>query len=272
MSSMVLPGIWGPRCSLDRLDASLKKQNPKPLESKVSNYREMEEALAKTDFFNLSRTPNFEPNRGAAVPGYVTGVKAPLIYMPIRSGPEDEVCSWLAALDDATPEDLPGQLNQKALRQWKRKTGLHRSFTVIRHPVARAHSAFCRKILMQEDDAFADIRKTLRNFHKLPIPGGEPDESYDRRAHRQAFVAFLEFLRANLSGQTGLRVDANWASQTSIIRGMAKFSVPDMVIREEEMSEHLSSLARQMVMLRRQRFAWPRRMNLYRCQKFTTRK
>ncbi len=228
---------------LDRLDASLKKQNPKPLQSKVSNHAEMEEALAKTDFFNLSRTPNFEPRRGAAVPGYVTGATAPLLYMPVRSGPEDEVCAWLSALDGVTPDDLPRQLNQKALRQWKRRSGLHRSFTVIRHPVARAHAAFCRKILQQDDEAFADIRKTLKNFHKLPIPGAWPDAAYDRRAHRQAFAAFLEFLRANLAGQTGLRVDANWASQTALLQGMARFSVPDRVIREEEMERQLIALA-----------------------------
>ena len=236
----------GAEDQLDRLDASLKKQNPKPLESKVSNYQEMEEALAKTDFFNLSRTPNFEPHRGAAVPGYVTGATAPLLYMPVRSGPEDEVCSWLAALDGVTPGDLPRQFNQKALRQWKRRSGLHRSFTVIRHPVARAHAAFCEKVLKQDDEAFADIRKTLKNFHKLPIPGSWPDATYDRRAHRQAFAAFLEFLRANLSGQTGLRVDAHWATQTSLIQGMARFSAPDRVIREEEMESHLTALATQL--------------------------
>ncbi|MEO3414616.1 sulfotransferase family 2 domain-containing protein [Roseovarius sp. CAU 1744] len=240
-----LARFLGSGVQLERLDASLKKQNPKPLQSKVSNYQEMEEALARTDFFNLSRTPNFEPDRGAAVPGYVTGAKAPLLYMPIRSGPEDEVCDWLAALDGGAAEELPRHWNQKLLRQWKRKSGRHRSFTVIRHPVARAHSAFCRKILTPDDEAFADIRRTLRNFHKLPIPGGGPDAAYDRRAHRQAFAAFLEFLRANLSGQTGLRVDAHWATQSSVIQGMARFSVPDMLIREEEMQDDLGALARQ---------------------------
>ena len=229
--------------TLETLDRSLKKQNPMPLQSKVSNFDEMEQALAELDFFNISRTPNFEPRRGAAVPGYVAGAKAPLLFMPIRSGPQDEVCTWLAALDGVTEDALPVQLNQKALRQWKRRSGLHRSFTVIRHPVARAHSAFCRKILSTEDGAFEEIRKTLRNFHKLPIPAGAPDDSYDRRAHRQAFVAFLEFLRANLAGQTNLRTDANWASQAAVIQGMARFALPDMIIRESEMHEHLRSLA-----------------------------
>lgn len=228
---------------LEALDESLKKQNPGALESKVSNFDEMERALSGQDLFNLSRTPNFEPRRGAAVPGYVTAAHAPLLYMPVRSGPEDEVCAWMAALDDVAPDTLPTHLNQKALRQWKRRNAGHRSFTVLRHPVARAHDAFCKRILSTGPGAFADIRKTLRNFYKVPIPGGGPDESYDRRAHREAFVGFLNFLRANLSGQTNIRIDAHWASQVAILQGMAQFGIPDMVIREADMAKHLTMLA-----------------------------
>ncbi|WP_299846298.1 sulfotransferase family 2 domain-containing protein [uncultured Roseovarius sp.] len=240
-----LARFLGAEEQLEKLDSSLKKQNPKPLESKVSNFDEMEQALSGLDFFNLARTPNFEPRRGAAVPGYLTGAKAPLLFMPIRSGPEDEVRSWLAALDGVSEDALPAMENQKGLRQWKRRAGLHRSFTVIRHPVARAHAAFCNKVLSKNDDAFVEIRKTLRNFHKLPIPSDEPGKTYDRRSHRQAFVAFLEFLRANLAGQTNLRTDANWASQAATIQGMARFAVPDIIIREEEMDFYLPILAQQ---------------------------
>lgn len=230
---------------LGALDASLKIQNPGGLDGKVSNYDEMERALSGQDLFNLSRTPNFEPRRGAAVPGYVTGARVPLLYMPVRSGPEDEVCAWMAALDDVPVDTLPTHLNQKALRQWKRRNPGHRSFTVLRHPVARAHDAFCKKILSTGPGAFADIRKTLRNFYKVPIPGGGPDDSYDRRAHREAFVGFLNFLRANLSGQTNIRTDAHWASQVAILQGMAQFGIPDMVVREADMEQHLTLLAAQ---------------------------
>lgn len=230
---------------LDALDASLKKQNPSPLQDKVSNFKEMENALSGLDSFNLTRTPNFEPRRGAAVPGFVTGAHTPLLYMPVKSGPETEVCIWLAALDGVDVGTLPTQLNQKAFRQWKRRNKGHRSFTVLRHPAARAHAAFCNKILRRGPGTFSDIRKTLRNFYKLPIPGAEPDESYDVAAHRAAFIAFLEFVRANLAGQTNIRVDANWATQTAVLQGMSVLAVPDMVIREEDMATQLPGLARQ---------------------------
>lgn len=230
---------------LEALDGKLKKQNPSPLRDKVQNFDDMERALSGVDTFNLTRTPNFEPRRGPAVPGYVTGARASLLYMPIRSGSEDAVCAWIAALDGVKPETLPTKLNQKGLRQWKRRNPGHRSFTVLRHPVARAHAAFCRKILLKGPGTYSDIRRTLRNFHKLPIPGGPPGEDYDRRAHREAFVAFLKFLGANLAGQTGIRIDAHWATQASVMEGMANFSFPDMVIREDEMGAYLPAIARQ---------------------------
>jgi LPS sulfotransferase NodH len=230
---------------LEALDDSLKKQNPEGLEEKVSNYKEMEKLLGGADSFNLSRTPNFEPRRGASVPGFVTGAHAALLYMPIRSGPEQEVLHWMASLDSVAQETLSEKHTQKSLRQWKRPKPGHRSFTVLRHPVARAHTAFCERILVKGPGTFSEIRKTLRNFYKVPIPGGGPDENYDRRAHREAFVGFLNFLKANLAGQTGIRVDSNWATQAAVIQGMSQFALPDMIVREEEMHSYLPALARQ---------------------------
>jgi hypothetical protein len=126
----------------------------------------------------------------------------------------------------------------------RRKPG-HRRFTVLRHPVARAHAAFCDKVLIKGPGCYRDIRRTLRQAYKLPIPGGWPDEDYDLAAHRAAFVAFLTFLKANLAGQTALRVDAHWATQAALIEGMAQFGAPDVILRENEMGPWLGALARQ---------------------------
>ena len=239
-----LARFLGSEEQLDALDDTLKKQNPSALADKVANFADMQSALVGMDGFNLTRTPNFEPRRGPGVPGFVTGAHVPLLYMPVRSGPEAEVMAWMAGLDDVPPETLAVKHNQKSLRQWKRAKKGHRSFTVLRHPVARAHAAFCDKILNRGPGTFTEIRKTLRNFYKVPLPG-QIDETYDRRAHREAFVAFLEFLRANLAGQTSIRVDANWATQAAVVQGMSVFAVPDMIIREDEMDSYLPALARQ---------------------------
>ncbi|KPP89133.1 MAG: sulfotransferase [Rhodobacteraceae bacterium HLUCCA08] len=238
-----LAAFLGCDARLEALDRSLKKQNPAPLSDKVANFAEMEQALAALDRFNLTRTPNFEPRRGAAVPSFVAAADSPLIYMPLRGGPEAAVTAWLAALDDAAPTALQTGFTQKTLRQWKRRHPGHRGFTVIRHPVARAHAAFCDKILSTGEGSYAEIRQTLRREWKLPIPGGAPDADYGPQAHRAAFLAWMGFVKANLAGNTAIRVDPYWATQTQVIQGFADFALPDMILREDDLAEELAILA-----------------------------
>ena len=212
---------------------------------KVSNPQEISLALAELDRFNLTRTPSFEPRRGAAVPTYVTAAKAPLLYMPIRSGPEDQVLAWMAALDGVGVDDLTSKHNQKSLRQWRRACLGNRSFTVVRHPLARAHHAFCSKILSDGPGSYTQLHKTLRKVYKLPLPPQGVFKDYDVAAHRAAFAAFLTFLKANLAGQTSIRIDSHWASQSELLRGFADLASPDMVVREDEMESYLPALAMQ---------------------------
>ena len=231
---------------LEALDKNLKRQNPEPLAAKVENFAEMEAALAKLDRFDLGRTPNFEPRRGAQVPSYVACPKTPLMYLPLRAGPEWQVKEWMAALDGGKPRDLLRDFNQKSLRHWMRENVGHRSFTVLRHPVARAHHAFCTRILTTGKGSFAGIRQTLRRVHKLPVPEGEPGADWTAEAHRVALIAFLDFVKANLSGQSSVRQDAHWASQAAILHGMGNFAQPDMILREDELPGALPALARKM--------------------------
>jgi hypothetical protein len=88
---------------IEALDSNLKKQNPSPIEAKVRNFPQMEAALARLDRFNLSRTPNFEPRRGPVVPAFYAAPESPLLYLTVRSGPEDVVREWLSGLDGGAP-------------------------------------------------------------------------------------------------------------------------------------------------------------------------
>jgi hypothetical protein len=230
---------------LESLDKSLKKQNPSALSDKVINFQEMEAALARLDRFNLNRTPNFEPRRGPAVPSYFAAPQTPALYLPIKSGPIDIVKEWLAGLDDERPDTLQTRFTQKSLRQWKRNNPGHRSFTVVRHPVARAHAAFCDRILETGEGSFVEIRALLRKHFKLPIPARYPDAKYNRLEHKEAFLAFLKFVKSNLAGQTGIRVDAHWATQAQAVQGFAEFGSPDLILREERLEEDLAILASQ---------------------------
>jgi LPS sulfotransferase NodH len=229
---------------LETLDRSLKRQNPAPVTSKVANVSEMTQALSGLDRFNLTRTPNFEPRRGPAVPSYMAGVVTPLLYLPIKGGPEAGVAEWLASLDHVAPEGLITRMNQKQLRQWKRGNPGHRSFTVLRHPAARIHASFCQKILATGPGSYSQIRNTLRRQFKVPLPEGAPGPDYSLADHRAAFLGFLEFLKANLAGQTPVRVDAAWASQSQILAGFGEFVPPDLILREEEIAEELPLLAK----------------------------
>jgi LPS sulfotransferase NodH len=242
-----LAHFLGSDSRIDSLDKKLKKQNPEPMETKVENFPDMEKSLARLDRFNLSRTPNFEPRRGPNLPTYVAAAKSPLLYMPLRSGPEDIVQKWLAELDETPVEELKTRFTQKTLDSWMAEHSGYRSFTVLRHPVARAHVAFCTKILAIRNDSFPDIRDTLRKIHKLPIPGYAPepetDKKYGLAEHRDAFLSFLKFVKNNLSAQTAVRVDPTWASQAALLQGFAAFSVPDFVMREDRLQEDLAILA-----------------------------
>jgi hypothetical protein len=51
-----------------------------------------------------------------------------------------------------------GDFVQKSLRQWKKAQRPHRSFTVLRHPLLRAHVAFLSMIV---SGRLAEHRATL---------------------------------------------------------------------------------------------------------------
>lgn len=231
--------------ALEGLDKKLKKQNPSPISAKVRNYDDMLAALAKMDRFDLTRTPNFEPRRGPNVPSYVLAAQTALLYLPVKSGPLDQVMDWMAAVDGVGRDKLQTKLSQKDLRQWKRKNRGFRSFTVLRHPVVRAHDAFCRYILTTGQGSLPQLRATMIRRYKLPIPPEGPDARYDVDAHRTAFAAFLTFLKGNLSGQTAVRVDPAWCTQSQAIMGFGELALPDRLIREDDLQAELSDLATQ---------------------------
>lgn len=228
---------------LEELDGKLKRQNPAPLSEKVENFDAMQQALSHLDQFNLTRTPNFEPRRGAVVPTYVAAAKAPLLFMPLRSHVDDVVTRWMADLDGVGQDKLQDKFSQKTLRIWKKDHPGFRSFSVLTHPVQRVHDAFCQRIVATGSGTFPKIRKTLNKQFGLELPE-EIDRSYDATSHRAAFLGFLDFLKANLVGQTGIRVDASWCSQSQTLQGFADLAQPDLILRQDELSDMLPMLAR----------------------------
>ena len=218
---------------LEALDDKLKKQNPEDIADKVENYPAMEAALSRIDRFNLSRTPNFEPRRPAGIPGFVAARDVPLLFMPVKGGPVAQVVAWLMGFGGVERD-----FTQKSLRQWKRTAPGHRSFAVVRHPLLRAHAVFNAQVLGSTQQ---DFRNMLTRLHGVMLP--EQGENFaDLAAHRNAFLAFLRFVKKNLGGQTATKVDALWATQSAVLQGFSQFQPPDAVLREERLTEGLDWL------------------------------
>ena len=219
---------------LKSLDSALKKQNPEAMSDKVANVAEMEQALAQLDRFNLARTPNFEPRRSAAVPQYLASQRVGLMFMPVKGAADAQVRQWLEHFGPVVTN-----FDRKLLRSWKAQHPGYRSFTVVRHPLARAHAVFCDVVAQTGSP---EVRAYLTREYDLTLPErGAAFASAD--AFRAAFVTFLEFLRHNLNAQTGLKVMPPFASQSAVLQGLADVQTPDLVIREGRLAEGLAYIA-----------------------------
>lgn len=237
----VLNGLaaWlGLPARLTALTQQLKKQNPEPLEEKLTNPQDLAPGLARIDRFDLSRSPDFEPRRQPMLGAMVAAARAPLLFMPVRGAPEGEIIPWLAALDGVAPDDLPRDFNHAALRRWRRAHPGARSFTVLRHPARRAHHAFVSRVLNGKAEALRG--QMARQFGAVwPEPGADIDAA----AHRALFLAFLRLVRAGLSGQTAQQPWPVWASQAALVDAMAPAGGPDHILREDSLAQELAALA-----------------------------
>ncbi|MCK0141309.1 nodulation protein NodH [Aliiroseovarius sp. F20344] len=232
-----LAKFLGAKGEITEFAGKFKKQNPEPMSEKVENYEVLKQTVAKVDPFDLDRVPNFAQSRPAAVSSYIASDKPPMLFMPIKGGPTDEVVNWLQAAGPLT-EDL----NQKTLRAWKNQNKQHRTFTVLRHPVVRLHSVFCRYFVTHGPDTYWDIKEAVRDRYDIDLPENEPDASWTLDRHRAAFLQFIAFVDRNLKGQTSLRLDPAWVSQNAVVSGFAGFALPDHLLREETLDTGLATL------------------------------
>jgi hypothetical protein len=233
-----LARFLGSNHQIPSLSRKLKKQNPASLESKVANFDEMKDTLGGMDLMGLNAAPSFEPRRGATVPQYVAGDRAALLFMPIKSAPGAEVVDWITAHERALGgAGLLGEFSQKSLREWARARRNFQSMSVLRHPVARSYFAFCTYILPERQTSYQDIRKVLMRDFKIGLPKNDAEAAaYNLAEHKAAFLEFLGFLKKNLAGQTNLRVDAAWASQTAVIKGFSKVMSPLHIVKERDLA------------------------------------
>ncbi len=236
----VMTGLlhWLGRSDLERVEPASDQvpQNPREMSEKVTNIAEMQADLAAMDPFQLSRIPTFEPTRGPAVPSFIAAdAGGGLLYLPVRGGPQDAVTGWLKS----TGAKLERDFTQNSLRGWLREHPQHRSFTVLRHPLRRAWSAFAHLL----GAAPAELRQQLRETQRVALPEDAALFAMSPEDQARAFADFLAFLKRNLNGQTGLQVLPIWATQTEVLAGFSRFISPDMILREDSLPRDLSWLA-----------------------------
>lgn len=229
-----LAAFLGVKARLDKLDFRFKKQNPESLRDKVANPEEMEAGLRAQSWFDLDHAPNFEPRRQAAVPSYVVSQAAPLLFQPIKGGPDARVQAWLSGFGR-----LESDLNRNQLRKWRMSHPGQRAFAVLRHPLARAHAVFCDFI---DREWMPELRPYLKRVHKYDLPGkGKGYANAD--GYRAGLLVFLDLAKHMLSGRTELKLPAMMATQGAILQGFAQLQTPDALIREGRLAEGLERLA-----------------------------
>ena len=226
--------------TLEKLSQTLKPQNPQAVIEKVKNPEDMALHLANHDYFGVARNPNFEPTRHVSIPSFVASSTSKILLMPVPSSANEIVLNWMRSSDE---DELITGFTQKTFREWQQANQGYKSITVVRHPLKRAFHAFCERILFESEKGFPRFRNKLAKDYGLNLPksGQVSDLPVDDLRH--LFSGFLDFLKANLRGQTPLRVDGNWSSQHLTISAMAQIVPPDFVIRETELKSVLSFIA-----------------------------
>lgn len=219
---------------LDRPERSLKRQSASEITNRVANPDMMSAAVAKMDPFALDPTVASRLDRGAGVRSYLAGQTLPLVYLPIHRAFTGPVSGWMSSKDHG--QAPLSDLSQKGLRDWRLSHPDARSFTVLCHPVRRAWDAFEHAILPTDLQAYAEIRHALLTAYKVPLPTLWPDPDLPRGKLRRAFIAFCKILKANLAGQTGLRVDDLWVGQHTRLHGISAVTLPDVILRDTDLA------------------------------------
>lgn len=231
------------------LEQPIKRQNPGALAEKIENYQEIREAfdLPEADQ-TVSVRPMFKPETGTDLSRSLFCTNTPLIFLPMPSGPHGRIYRWMTQIDAAAPQH---DFGIDAYAHWQTVHPSALSFTVLRHPVARAYDAFMRKIFSTSTTSFHAVREALQVRYGifLPPPNVNPSGfrnlGYDLAAHRTAFSQFLAFIQHNLVEKTGIRNDGRWVSQSDHMDGYEKHFSIDLIAKEEGLGFSMAYLENQ---------------------------
>ncbi|MEL7214528.1 MAG: nodulation protein NodH [Pseudomonadota bacterium] len=239
------------------LSEPILRQNPGALSDKVVNHAEMQEQLRARGGVHVTGSGVSARNDRGGLRLFRAALKAPIAFAGIPGAPGPVVLRWLHGADggQAQRPDFEDALargeitqsfaNRRSLREWADSHRRTVAFTVVRHPLARAFAVFDDKIFRGGEAGFPMIREQLRSTFGMVVPDEAECIGQDRAhlerighdlvRHRVAFHAFLDFVKANLQGQTSLRTDPRWALQCEFIDGLNALRPLSLILREDEL-------------------------------------
>lgn len=114
------------------------------------------------------------------------------------------------------------------------------NFTFVRDPGPRAYSAFVEKIWATGPYAFPGIRNYLIQQGLLTLSPLSPNEIPDKATVAADFLAFLDFVAANLAGQTPFPANGHWCVQSRRVQQFVGQNTIDFVGRVERFSDDMN--------------------------------
>lgn len=222
---------------LAKLPSDLVPQNPGPMSDKVENHAAMCRALAEIDPFGANAAGLGEPRIGPGVPRFMAAETAPILFLPVAGNASARVQHWLAEIGDTGRRGVRSGFTQGTLRQWMRDNPTHFSFSLVVHPLQRAFDAFATATSLAPD---ALMRVQLLRSYKLDLPEAQGVAALAPRDLRELFLRFLKIVKGSLDGQTGLRPDPSWVSQTTALAAIGQVVTPDLVAREDSLARDIA--------------------------------
>ena len=221
-----LARFLGKPTELSSLKEPIKRQNPEPLHEKIQNFEEMRDYLAgRTEISDIGDRALVSSGDGT-IRDVVVCTQPNLIYVPLAGNHRQDVVNELAQRDDHATDLSEGEFNT-----WLKFHPDHVSFSIVEHPLERIYSVFRRR-LIDGPGKFRNIQKRLiANF------GLRLDDTGNLKALREDFSAFLEFILANLSGQTAVRVAADWQLQSHHIQAMSRVVPIRRIYRPSDLTD-----------------------------------
>ncbi len=222
-------------------EEKIKRQNPEPLSEKVSNYEEMMADLGAlgSESVQVDRAP--ETERGFGLRDIIVCQNTAALFAPLPGVNAEAVLGMMGQFDGTEPGQLKTGLNQKELGNWLDAAPDHAAFTLVDHPLTRAYSVFMSHIFPPEGTPFPKIRRRLNKHFDVPLP--ESLDGWSVVDHSASFEAYLVFLKANLAGQTSIRIDALWEAQHKLVAAISQVQPVARIIRSDDLESVASDLA-----------------------------